>query len=191
MQLQFWDYFLSIESDLIKCSRFVEFSSDNYLTHSVEFARIIMAASAEIDTVAKELCKAIDSTSTTNNINDYADKITNKYPNFTNLEISLPKYNIIAKPWDNWHNGNSPIWWRGYNKIKHDRTSHFRLANLENSINAVGGLLLGILYYHYAINGDKEVEISAFDCPQLLDIVDSSPPSGFSGGGVFWGYYLP
>ena len=59
MSLEYWEYFLAIESDLENCCRYVEFSSDNYGTYSIEFARIIMAASAEFDTLAKNLCQAI------------------------------------------------------------------------------------------------------------------------------------
>lgn len=150
-----------------------------------------MAASAEFDTVAKELCKVLNLASTARNINSYADEILTKFPHFKNVEISLPKYNICFQPWANWSNQNSPDWWKGYNKIKHDRTSHFESANLENSINAVSGLLIGILYYHYAKNGDKPINISVFDSPQLLDVIDCRPPSGLSEGGIIWIYHLP
>jgi len=60
MSLPHWEYFLSIETDLTQGMRYVEFAPENYATFSVEFARIIVAASAEFDAVAKALCNAID-----------------------------------------------------------------------------------------------------------------------------------
>jgi hypothetical protein len=191
MPLQYWDYFLSIESDLERCSRYVDFSQNNFNTYSVEFARIIMAAAAEFDTVAKELCKQINSASTASNICQYADHILQKYPNLVTIEIVLHRYGISVKPWEYWSKTNSPMWWKAYNDIKHNRTIHFAKATLENSINAVAGLLAGILYFYYAKNAENQEEISAFDSPRLFDIVNTRFDDGFSGGGVFWGYCLP
>lgn len=142
MALEYWEYFLSIESDLEKCSKYVDFSVNNYQTYSVEFARIIMAAGAEVDTVAKEFCKLINPASNAENIKQYAGVILNKYPNIVNVEMAISRYDLIVKPWDGWSNNSSPVWWQGYNKIKHDRTKYFERANLINSISASAGLLL-------------------------------------------------
>jgi hypothetical protein len=80
VSLPYWNYFKSIEADLEACSRYVEFTAANFHTYSVEFARIIMAAGSEIDTVAKELCRQIDPTRKPKNINEYQPIITGKYP---------------------------------------------------------------------------------------------------------------
>ena len=191
MPLRYWEYFLSIESDLDKCSRYVDFSSNNFDTYSVEFARIIMAAAAEFDTVAKAFCRLIDPASNARNISEYADKILQKYLHFIDIEMTLYRYDIPVKPWALWSSTNSPSWWQAYNKIKHDRTAHFDLANLENAINAVAGLLSGILYFYYEKNGGKNEEISSFSSPRLLDVVDNRPSDGWVAGGIFWGYHLP
>ena len=191
MPLQYWEYFLSIESDLDKCSRYIDFSNNNFDTYSVEFARIIMAAAAEFDAVAKEFCKLIDPASNASNICQYADEILQKYPHLVDIEMALYRYDISVKPWDSWSSTNSPSWWQAYNKIKHDRTAHFDLANLENAINAVAGLLSGILYFYYEKNGGKNEEISSFSGPRLLDVVDNRHSDGWSAGGIFWGYHLP
>lgn len=199
MPLDYWEYFLSIEQDLEKCSRFVEFSTSNYKTYSIEFARIIMAASAEIDTVAKELCKLVSPHDKAENIRNYASVILAKYPKLTEVEVSLHRYNLKVQPWRGWSNNNnsSPTWWQGYNKIKHERTAHFDRANLENAIHSVSGLLLLILYYFKERNNGKNEEISAFHCPKLFDIVDSrskdqSRFNSFWGGAApVWNYYLP
>lgn len=145
----YWNYFLSIESDLEQCGRFVEFSQDNFHTYSIEFARIIMAASSEFDNVAKALCKTISPGEKPSTINKYYPIIKGKYPKFLDCEILLPRYNLSVKPWKNWTDTSSPDWWsKGYNKIKHKRDCHFPQANLENAILSTAGLLIGILYYY-------------------------------------------
>lgn len=191
MALEYWEYFLSIEWDLEKCARYVDFSSNNYDTNSVEFARIIMAAAAEVDTIAKELCKLIDPQSNAGNICQYAGIILEKYPNLVNIEIIINRYDLYVKPWNGWSNNSSPSWWQGYNKIKHDRTANFDRANLKNAISSVAGLLLILLYYLKEKNGEQVETISAFYSPKILDVVDSRPSDGWSNGGVLWSYYLP
>lgn len=59
MSTKFWEYYLAIEEDLANCSRYVEFGEQNYTTYSTEFAKIIVLASAEIDTILRELCELI------------------------------------------------------------------------------------------------------------------------------------
>lgn len=58
-KLSHWNYFLAVEEDLHRLSRFVEFSADNFETHSLELARILFAASAEVDVVARQLCEGL------------------------------------------------------------------------------------------------------------------------------------
>ncbi len=191
MVLKYWEYFLSIESDLEKCSRYVDFSAKNYDTNSVEFARIIMAAAAEVDTVAKELCKLINHHANPSKICEYADVILNKYPDIVNVEMVIHHYGLVVKPWKGWSNKSSPSWWQGYNKIKHERTVYFNQANLLNAISAVAGLLLVLLYYYYEKNGGTKEEISALYSPKIFGVVDSRPNDGWSEGGIYWGYHLP
>ncbi|MDD3816232.1 MAG: hypothetical protein PHZ02_16490 [Desulfocapsaceae bacterium] len=184
------EYYLAIESDLVTCSRFVDFSTNNFQTHSLEFARIILAASAEIDAVAKEFCKAINAASRADNILKYADEIILVYPNITNIEIAAPRHNIRLKPWDNWTATTSPPWWRAHNNIKHDRANNFGEANLENAIAAASGLLAIILYFYKQKNG-QQLEISVFDGPKLFCVTNLSQNDDWENGGIFWGYTLP
>ena len=187
---QYWEYFLSIEADLEKCARYVDFSEQNYTTNSVEFARIIMTSAAEIDTVAKELCKLISSNSNANNICGYAQNIISQHPEIVNIEISIANYGLSVKPWLDWSENNSPAWWKEYNDIKHNRTTHFEKANLLNAISAVAGLLSMLLYYYFEKNGSQQEQISSFDSPKFFDVVDNRPNNGGFCGGIFWGYYL-
>ena len=190
----YWEYFLALESDLEKCSRYVEFSSDNYETHSIEFARIIMAASSEFDTIAKEICDFLGNKKASG-INEYAETIITKYPSFYGYEIAIPRYNIAGfAPFGTWKklptsksNGKNeyinPTWWKGYNDIKHDRTSNFKLANLENAIHSMGGLLTGLIYF-YGLKYPDKLQMEMSLKPKLLS-PQSSNPSVFHSGGYF------
>jgi hypothetical protein len=185
-----FEYYLAIESDLEKCARFVDFSLDNYKTHSLEFARIIMAASAEVDAIAKEFCKAIDLQSNANNILGYASKIIPAHPNIVNVEMAAPRFNVKCRPWSTWSENESPSWWRTNNNIKHDRGNNFKEANLENAIAAVSGLLSIILYFHKQSNA-KPLGISVFDGAKLFCVTDTNQDDDWESGGMFWSYSLP
>lgn len=202
----YWEYFLALESDLEKCSRYVEFSPSNYQTYSIEFARIIMAASSEFDTIAKEICKAINNQNASN-INLYADIITNyrfQIP-FNSYEVSIPRYNIVGfAPFEAWKTPptisttrnnktkkeyTNPSWWTGYNGIKHNRTSNFNLANLESAIHSVGGLLVSLIYFHGLIN-PSSLLMPQSQFPKLLS-PQKSDGTGFNTGGFFSGIHNP
>ncbi len=190
MSLPYWEYFLSLESDLEQCSKYVDFSQTNFNSNSVEFAKIIMMASAEIDTIAKEICKLINNRSNARNINQYASEILNQYPNLISLEIEIPRYSLSFKPWDRWSSSSSPTWWKSYNNIKHNRTANFSEATLKNAILSVSGLLTMILYFYDEKYGTQKPEIDAFFSPKLLSPVEQNQ-TGFSGGGIYWSYKLP
>jgi hypothetical protein len=146
-----WNYFLAIESDFEKISRYIEFTEANNNTFSIELARIIMSSVQEIDGIMKKLCPLIVTASNPQNINDYKDIIKENLPDFIIEEVQIPRYGMTSKPWINWNDNeqdNNPFWWKANNKIKHDRTQNFEKANLKNAYNAVGALLITTLYYY-------------------------------------------
>jgi hypothetical protein len=148
MSFHYWQYFLAIEASLDETSRYVEIVSDNYKTYSVEYARILLSASSEVDVICKLLCRKIDATKRSKNIEDYRDIITGKYPNFHSMKVLIPRYGIELTPWEKWKNIENPSWWKSYNNVKHERSANFQDANLENTLNAVAGLFCLILYYY-------------------------------------------
>ena len=48
-----WNYFFCLEEDIIALSRWIEFSAENERDYSIELARLLMTAGAEVDVVAK------------------------------------------------------------------------------------------------------------------------------------------
>jgi hypothetical protein len=148
MSFHYWQYFLAIETSLIKTIQYVDLTPNNYKTYSIEFARIFLSASSEIDVICKLLCEKIDPTKRAENINDYRNIITIKYPNFYSMKVLIPKYGIELTPWAKWENQKNPDWWKKYNNVKHERNAHFQDANLKNNLDSVAGLFCLVLYYY-------------------------------------------
>lgn len=188
MNYKYWEYFLSLESDLERCTRYIEFHESNFTTFSIELAKIIMAASAEFENVAKDLCKQIDPNTNPRNITDIYPIITREFGRFCEVEVVLPRYKIQFKPWSQWTDDQRPDWWKnGYNAIKHSRDTSFGKATLENAIYSLGGLFTAILYYHQKLSGGITIDYSR--SPTLYNIQEES--DGYDDGGMSVSYRLP
>jgi hypothetical protein len=156
-----WNYFLALEKDLENISRFIEFSSDNLNTYSIELTHLLLSASSEVVVLMKQLCSLVDPSSPHDNINDYASTIKAFIPSLINEEISIARFGLRFKPWDAWLGTNNPNWWRSYNNVKHQRNNHFREANLQNTVNSIGGLLITVIYYYkYSFTKEAGNDIS-------------------------------
>lgn len=171
MANNFWEYFLAIEFELANTTRFVEFNEDNYETYSIEFARILLSASSEVDVLCKRLCLNIDSSLSPNeiHIDDYRRIITTKYTKLNTIEVLIPRYELTLKPWEEWkenNNNKNPSWWSDYNKVKHHRDDNFSKANLINAIDSVSGLFAIVLYLYRSENNEAKL----FPNPQLLTL---------------------
>ena len=164
-----WNYFLAIEKDLENLSRYEEFDEKNLDTISIELTHILFSASSEVDVVIKQLCNLIDPITKVENINDYRNIISIHSNDFINEEVVIHRYGLTFRPWLNWNNDKNPDWWRCYNNVKHERNIHYSEANLKNAINAVGALLLTVVYYYkYAFTQDYGEEIKFRDTIQRL-----------------------
>jgi hypothetical protein len=150
-----YNYFLAIESDTEKLSRYVEFTNDNFKTYSIEIAHLLLATASEVDVVAKILCKKIDPTAQAEKISEYRKILKPAYPKIQEIKVLITRYGLKLEPWSNWKGNKTPDWWISYNKVKHERNKHFEQANLKNALNAVAGLfvLLLFLYRDDAVNG--------------------------------------
>ena len=143
-----WEYFLALDADLERAVRFIAPEPANFSAYSLELARLLFGACSEIDVVAKALCVKLVQESKCENIDDYRTVIVKKYQKFPTIKAAIPRYGLEFQPWVNWGSGTNPAWWQSYNKVKHERTSHFPEANLKNSLDAVAGLFLLCLYYY-------------------------------------------
>ncbi|WP_127132500.1 hypothetical protein [Pseudoflavitalea rhizosphaerae] len=165
-----WNYFLAIQKDLEKISRYIEFCPDNLQTYSIELAHILLSASSEVDVLMKQLCNTVAPGGIFENINHYRNAITIHIPDLINEQISIPRYGMTHRPWENWNGLDNPDWWRSYNRVKHQRNDHYSEANLQNTINSVGALLItSVYYYKYAFSAEAGHNIDFRDATRQLD----------------------
>jgi hypothetical protein len=146
-----WNYFLALESDLAQVSRYIEFDKKNFRAYSIELAHLLLASSSEVDVIAKGICGFLEPNSPAENINHYREIINRNLPSFRKEQVYVPRFNLTLKPWSNWNlvkNPKNPLWWRSYNKVKHERNEYFAEANLKNVLNAIGGLLITVFYFY-------------------------------------------
>ena len=168
-----WNYFVALERDLETVSRYVEFTPDNYEIYSIELAHLLFAAASEVDVVAKLLCKQLDPQQDPSTINGYKPIMTNGIPTLAGENVFIPRYGLTLTPWDQWSKNDGqqphPYWWSGYNKVKHERDANFKLATLQNALNAMSGLMLvAFHYYRYALAQPPGAALAPKDTTDLL-----------------------
>lgn len=144
-----WNYFLALEQDMQKSSRYVEFCDANMDTYSIEFAHLLLASASEVDVVAKLLCQKLAPNEPRKNIDDYRTALTRRISEISKLQVAVPRYGLTLIPWASWAEEKNPHWWRSYNNVKHERDAYFKEATLKNSLNSLAALLcLTIYLYH-------------------------------------------
>ncbi len=134
-----WNYFLALESDCQNLSRYIEFTEDNFKTYSIELAHLLFAAASEVDVLT------------------YQKEIIPAYPKIKEIAVTIPRHALKFRPWENWEAEESPYWWRAYNNVKHERNTHFKEANLQHALNALGGLLILLLYFYKGLSMHGEL----------------------------------
>ena len=177
----FWRYYLIIEADFMKVSRYIEFDDDNMSCHSIEFVRLYQTICSEFEAVCKEYCKYI------NNINGNTSK-ADKDMDMNYYKQIIPPHNKLIQniqvEWRNLHKTFTPLnawdvkppdWWKLHQKVKHNRNTEFKLANLENTINSLAGLyVLELSFYkelHTASPGIPLYDSDVFNCPDFANII--------------------
>jgi hypothetical protein len=148
MPQESWYFFLALEADLDATARYVEPAEANDSTYSVEFARILMSASAEVEVVASALVRQVDSLPQRPTIDDLRAAFQKNYPKLPGMEVLVPRASRRLVPWAAWSGQANPDWWSAYHRVKHDRHVAFARATLKNAVNAVAALLCLQLYVH-------------------------------------------
>lgn len=120
----------------------------NDKTYSIEYARILMSAAAEVEVVAGQLVRQVDTLKSRPNIDDLGKGFRKNYPFLPTMEVLVPRTSRKLTPWDAWAGSENPVWWTAHNHVKHDRHVAFKEATLINALNAVAALLCLQLYLH-------------------------------------------
>lgn len=156
-----WNYFLSLEQDLSNTSRFVDPQGQEDV-YSFEFAKIIILGCTEVESAFKVLCKEIDGNNY-GDIGQYKSVILTKFPNITEAEVYIPRWNRSFKPFEEWKSG--PLsWWSDYGVIKHSRDSHFSNASYKNAAFTLSALYVILLY----ISEFTGIYIDELQCHYIL-----------------------
>ena len=164
--IHYWQYFVALEEDLAKTSRFVEVDEANMDTFSLEFARLILSVGSEIDILAKVICAQHGLPIPLKNINGYRKAITGRFPGFVKLQVNISRFGLELEPWRCWHDGKNPDWWKAYTDVKHERHLKFKRATLRNTIECIAGLFVMVCYVCHAELRANE----AMPWPQLLSL---------------------
>lgn len=139
-----WNYYLSLEKDMDNTSRYVEPEGQENV-HSFEFAKILILACTEAETVFKAICTEIDRDSGQGNIGGYKAIILGKYPQIVNAEVNVTRLGKTLKPFEEWQHGKLK-WWDAYTDVKHNRGEHFESASYLNAVSALSALYILIFY---------------------------------------------
>lgn len=95
-----WDYFLSIEEDFIRTIPFVEPREGNFDTYSTQYAKILLAAASETDTVLKRLCKTIDPSCRKKSEQGYREfLVKGKRVPLLNAKAKSLRFGLSSTPW--------------------------------------------------------------------------------------------
>ncbi|CAI3548293.1 hypothetical protein [Clostridium neonatale] len=153
---KYFQYYLVLEDDFIKTTKYVQLNIRNYKTFSIEYTKQYQAICSEIDVLCKEICNSLGTTA--GNFKEYTNVILGNFNDITSKIINVglnTKINLEPfKDWSDDPNYNSPKWWKEYNSVKHNRNENFENANLENVLNSLAGLYILEKYYLKKICAD-------------------------------------
>ena len=180
-----WGYYIMLENDFINTFQYVEPVDDNNLTYSKEYSKLLLSIFSEIDILCKELCKLIENKDSNDvskyNIDDYRNIIAT-YNNFLDESSTCLVDHQVLEPWNSWKEEKNPIWWRDYNKLKHDRLAkeNYKLGNFINIKNSLAGLyILCRICYKYQYKNEPLPKSNLFIMNNWTSYVEI-------GGGLGW-----
>lgn len=139
-----WNYYLTIENDLTNTSRYIE-PLGQEMVYSFEFAKILILACTEVESVFKAMCREITGTEPEGNMGEYKKIILGKYPKIVNSTVIVNRLGKNIEPFYEWSTGKL-TWWDAYQVIKHSRGEHFEQATYRNAVNSMAALYILIFY---------------------------------------------
>lgn len=143
-----WMYFLSLEEDLIRLSRSIEFSERNMDVFSIETTRLFLATCSEVDVLLKTLAAPhVAKERKDLNIGDCRVALADRYPMIKEAVVSIPRFQARLSPFASWLEKRQPGWWDDHTLVKHQRYDHYAKATVSNLLSAMAGLMVVALTY--------------------------------------------
>lgn len=178
-----WNYYLALESDLANTSRYIEPAGQEDV-HSFEFAKILILACTEVESVFKLICATIEGKEV-GDIGEYKRILLSRYPKIVDTTVVVSRLGKSIQPYNEWATGTLS-WWSAYQKVKHSRGSHFTFASYWNAVNALAALYIAIFYLakteNYDFSGVDSNYIYSEYARKLLACKASQELPDFSGG---------
>jgi len=165
---EYWNYYLSLESQFENSRRYVSFDNANYSTYSIEYVQLLQAICSEIDVVGKVIAQYSNKdfiVDNSTNITKWGFEVQKCFKGIDLKTIYFDNSKEIV-PFKKWKYKNgttkqkpivyfddtykTPQWWLAYNDVKHARTTvdekeqiqNYKKANLKNVIYALGALYI-------------------------------------------------
>ncbi|MDX9739445.1 MAG: hypothetical protein RBT33_03775 [Candidatus Dojkabacteria bacterium] len=146
-----------IETDLEEIFQFVE-PKDNLSVYSHKIYSLFFRACTEFENISKQILKynGISPKDRDYKMKDYFS--LEKDFNLSDYCVYNRALGVEFTPFFCFHGKSSykevldefgsGFWYQAYNEVKHDRSANFSLANLDNTLSAVGGLAV-LLFLQY------------------------------------------
>ncbi len=149
-----------IEKDLIELLDYIEPHDENLKTYSHKTYELLLRASTEFETNCKSILSDNKYKKTDRQENEIEGRNIQDYEKI-NKASKLSEYVVYCdiwqpnikniQPFKDWGVTNKKLgWYQAYNHVKHDRSSKFTEASLENLMNSVAGLFV-ILFSQFYI----------------------------------------
>lgn len=172
--INYWEYFLTIEGDLLTAARWVEFREENMAVFSVAFSRMLLAAGSECEVIGKAICRELNP----NRVPEYLSDCRPVLMEHAQLQslprqcVSITRYSLTFRPWASWGAANPPMpaWWTAYNKVKHEGHDKYNQATLANVLEATAGLYCLAVRQFVLVTGKDPSAMHP--APQLFSLAD-------------------
>ena len=140
----------AIESRMIGTFRYVQLHPNNRYAFSYEFGSILRDASSAFGSLMDRLVKLATPKLSSKQLNfgHYKTLLLNDIPTIPSLTTEVRELDAgVLIPFREIELPQGiPKWWTAYNNLKHSEILNYQDGNLENTLNAVGGLaILGFL----------------------------------------------
>lgn len=156
-----WEVYLSLEEEFLNYIKYVPLVPNHSNVWSYPLANLLNNIGSSVDSFCKNaiFCESLDDITEIQAIRDDSAKQNMKYYR----QVFDTKYHLSDKkifelqsqsslcPFIKWRDGNTPLWWKNYTDIKHDRFRNKELATLNATLEALGGLFLLFLNHKETI----------------------------------------
>lgn len=163
---QFCKLYEELEIEFLEFEKIVPYSTEAENTYSPKLRPILQTACTDIEGVLKFLIEFLKKKPKQKNFMDMFKQLNSK--NMLSIQkVSHRESRCIFTPFELGCNRYAPFWWRAYNKTKHELPEGAKCATIENTINALGALLILLHTSRILIESDDPNLI--LDCNNWTD----------------------